>query len=175
MHMATVQDIIKLLDLRPHPTCGFTRETYLSQLQLPATVIPPAYGSSRYLGGVLYFLITPEHPVHLHRIRSDQMYHHYLGEPLEVLLLYPDGTSAVEVIGNDLANGQRPQLMIPGQTFHAGRLSSGQGFALLGTSVWLRAEPPDVEMGSADMLGATYPAMAGQIQSFTMGRSGPGA
>jgi predicted cupin superfamily sugar epimerase len=72
---------------------------------------------ARPFGSVLYFMVTPEARIRLHRIRSDQMYHHYLGDPLEVLLLYPDGSGAVQMVGSDLAAGARPQLFIPGGTF----------------------------------------------------------
>jgi predicted cupin superfamily sugar epimerase len=159
--------IIELLGLTAHPTCGFARETYRSNLQIPAGALPPEYGGGRPLGGVLYFLVTAQAPVHLHRIRSDQMYHHYLGDPLEVLLLYPGGGSEVRVVGPDLAAGMRPQLLIPGGTFHAGRVPPGAGFSLLGTSVWARAEPADVEAGNAAELIASYPAAREAITAFT--------
>jgi predicted cupin superfamily sugar epimerase len=100
--------VIEMLGLKAHPTCGFALETYRSDLQIPAGALPPEYGGSRTLGGVLYFLVTPQAPVRLHRIRSDQMYHYYLGDPLEVLLLYPGGGSEVRVVGPDLAAGMRP-------------------------------------------------------------------
>jgi predicted cupin superfamily sugar epimerase len=158
-------DIIKLLDLHPHQTCGFTNEIYRSALTLPAADLPAGYGGPRTLGDFLYFLVTVDAHVRLHRIRSDQMYHHYLGDPLEVLLLYPDGHSEVRIVGADLAAGLRPQLFVPGGTFHAARVAGG-GFALLGTSVWLRAEPSDVEMGNAEALAAKYPAARRQIASF---------
>jgi uncharacterized protein len=61
----------------------------------------------------------------------------------------------------------RPQLLVPGNTFHAGRIRAGGSYALLGTSVWLRAEPSDVEMGSAETLAAVYPAAKADIISFT--------
>jgi predicted cupin superfamily sugar epimerase len=166
MSLSSAQ-VIDLLDLRPHSTCGFVSETYRSDLQIPAGALPPAYGGSRPLGGVLYFLITPAAPVRLHRIRSDQMYHHYLGDPLEVLLLRPGGGSEVRVVGPDLAAGMRPQLLIPGGTFHAGRVPPGAGYALLGTSVWARAEPSDVEMGNPGRLMAAYPSARAEITAFT--------
>jgi predicted cupin superfamily sugar epimerase len=159
--------VVELLGLNAHSTCGFARETYRSGLQVPAGALPPAYGGSRSLGGVLYFLVTPQAAVRLHRIRSDQMYHHYLGEPLEVLLLYPDGGSEVRLVGPDLAAGMRPQLLIPGGTFHAGRVPAGSSYALLGTSVWARAEPPDVEAGNVEELMASYPSARAQIAAFT--------
>ena len=159
--------IIKLLDLSPHPTCGFTNEIYRSALTVPKADLPADYDGPRTLGGFLYFLVTEEARIRLHRIRSDQMYHHYFGAPLEVLLLYPDGRSEVRVVGSDLAAGMRPQLLVPGNTFHAGRIRAGGSFALLGTSVWLRAEPTDVEMGKAEPLAAAYPNARSEIASFS--------
>ncbi len=162
----TASEIIKFLSLE-HATCGFINESYRSSLQIPSSALPAGYSGSRSLGNVLYFLVTPQAGVELHRIRSDQMYHHYLGDPLEVLLLYSDGTSEVRVVGADLAAGMRPQLLIPGGTFHCARVRRGGEYALLGTSVWLRAEPPDVEMGDAKKLSDSYPSAKAEIASFT--------
>jgi predicted cupin superfamily sugar epimerase len=159
-------EIIKFLDLRPHPTCGFTNEIYRSALTVPQADLPADYDGPRTLGGFLYFLVTEQARIRLHRIRSDQMYHHYFGDPLEVLLLYPDGRSEVRVVGSDLSAGMRPQALIPGNTFHAGRIRAGGSYALLGTSVWLRAEPSDVELGNADVLALKYPAAKADIGLF---------
>ena len=159
--------IIELLGLKPQGTCGFMGETYVSDLQIPAGFLPADYQGGRPLGGVFYFLVTPQAGVRLHRIRSDQMYHHYLGDPLEVLLLHPQGESEVRVVGPDLAAGMRPQLLIPGRTFHAARVRPGVGYALLGTSVWARAEPADIEMGDPEQLRAAYPSARAAIAKFT--------
>ena len=61
----------------------------------------------------------------MHRIRSDQLYHHYLGDPLEALMLYPDGSGAIATVGPDLRSEMRPQLLIPEGTFHTSRLKAG--------------------------------------------------
>jgi predicted cupin superfamily sugar epimerase len=121
----TADAIIKLLDLRPPTTCGYVSEPYRSPLEIPQSALPAGFVGSRSLGNVLYFLVTPEARVRLHRIRSDQMYHHYLGAPLEVLLLYADGRSEMKTVGSDLAAGERPQLFIPGGTFHTARVKAG--------------------------------------------------
>jgi uncharacterized protein len=160
-------EIIRLLDLDPHPTCGFTNEIYRSTLQVPTSDLPAGYDGPRSLGGFLYFLVTDRARILLHCIRSDQMYHHYFGDPLEVLLLYPDGSSAVRVVGSDLMAGMRPQLLVPGSTFHAGRIQPDGNYALLGTSVWLRAEPSDVELGNVELLTSKYPTAKAEIVSFT--------
>jgi predicted cupin superfamily sugar epimerase len=158
--------IIERLALKPHATCGYTSETFVSDLQIPAGSLPEGYLGGRPLGGVLYFLVTMQAGIRLHRIRSDQMYHHYLGDALEVLLVNPNGTGEVQVVGSDLAAGGRPQLLIPGGTFHAGRIRGEIGYALLGTSVWARPEPTDVEMGDREQLVAKYPAARAAMTIF---------
>jgi uncharacterized protein len=161
----TPSEIIETLGLAP-ATCGYVAEPYRSALMLPQSVLPPGYSGTHMLGNVLYFLVTPDAGVQLHRIRSDQMYHHYLGQALEVLLLYSDGKHEVKMVGAELAAGMRPQLFVPGGTFHAARVISRDGYALLGTSVWIRAEPADVELGNATQLSAAYPMAAEEIESF---------
>jgi predicted cupin superfamily sugar epimerase len=95
------------------------------------------------------------------------MYHHYLGDPLEVLLLYKDGRSEVRLVGSNLAAGERPQLFIPANTFHTARVADGGAYSLLGTSVWLRAEPADVEFGDMQTLAEKYPGVLPLLQSYS--------
>lgn len=161
------QQVIDLLGLKPHPTCGFVAETFRSQQLIPQAALPAMYEGGRPFGSVLYFMVTPEARIRLHRIRSDQMYHHYLGDPLEVLLLHPDGSGAVQMVGSDLATGALPQLFIPGGTFHVSRLRAGDSYSLLGTTEWPGVEPPDVELGDRNRLLATHPAFRDEIIDFT--------
>jgi predicted cupin superfamily sugar epimerase len=148
----SAQQIIELLGLTRHSTCGFATENFQSALSIPAAALPAEYGGPRKLGGTLYFLVMPEAPVRLHRIRSDQMYPYYFGE--------------VRVAGPDLAAGQRPQILIPGGTFHAGRVLHDGRYSMLGTSVWARAESEDVEQGDVEKLIAAFPAAGALITSF---------
>ena len=130
-------------------------------------VLPQAYESERPYASALYFLVSPEAQIVMHRIRSDQLYHHYLGDPLEVLMLFPDGTGAVAAVGSDLAAGKRPQLFIPGGTFHTSRLASEASFALLASTEWPGVEPADVEQGDIEELIMAYPDFREQIRAFT--------
>ncbi len=162
----TAEQIIESLGLQSPTTCGFVSESFRSEWRVPQSALPGGYVGGRPLGNVFYFLVTAEARVLLHRIRSDQMYHHYLGAPLEVLLLYADGRSEVKQVGGELLAGGRPQLLIPGGTFHTARVAAAGDYALLGTSVWLRADPADVEMGNASALAEQYPAARELILSF---------
>ena len=101
--MSLSPDEIKaLLHLERHPTCGFVAPTYRSPIMVPATSLRSEYGSERPIGSALYFLVTPDAHIVMHRIRSDQQYHHYLGDPLDLIMLLPDGTGQLATVGNDL-------------------------------------------------------------------------
>jgi len=163
----TAEEIVAQLGLTGPTTCGFVSEPYRSLWRIQQAALPAGFDGSRTLGNVYYFMVTPEARVRLHRIRSDQMYHHYLGSPLEVLLLYKDGRSEVRRVGRNLSAGERPQLFLPAETFHAARVADGGDYSLLGTSVWLRAEPADVELGDPAVLAARFPAAAAELRLFT--------
>jgi predicted cupin superfamily sugar epimerase len=163
----TADEIKAMLGLERHPTCGFVAETYRSPLRMPTLALPEPYESGRPYASALYFLVTPDAQIVMHRIRSEQLYHHYLGDPLEVLMLYPDGSGAVATVGSELASGMRPQLLIPGGTFHTSRLVPGAaGYALLASTEWPGVEPPDVEHGSLKALAEDYPAFREEIYAF---------
>ena len=166
----TPDEIKSLLHLERHPTCGFVAPTYRSATIVPASSLSSEYGSARPIGSALYFLVTPDAHIVMHRIRSDQQYHHYLGDPLDLIMLLPDGTGQVATVGSDLRAGMMPQLFIPGSTFHMARLKPGGSFALLGSTEWPGVEPEDVELGNHDKLVAAYPAWKDQINKFMAAR-----
>jgi predicted cupin superfamily sugar epimerase len=162
----STRQLIELLQLEPHPTCGFVAETYRSPERIAAGGLSGAFADGRPLGSALYFLVTPDRPVRLHRIRNDQLYHRYLGDALEVLALYPDGSHALHHVGPDLAAGERVQLFLPGGTFHTARLREGGNWFLGASTEWPGVEPPDVELGDPDDLVARFDAAASLIEQF---------
>jgi len=157
------EDVKALLGLEPNPSCGFTRPTYHSPLQVEAN------GGTRECAFAQYFLVAPERAMVMHRIRSDQLYHHYAGDAIEVLRLFEDGMGDVIIVGSDLEAGELPQLLIPAQTFHISRVMPGGSWALLGTTVFPGLEPVDVELGDLTALADAYPTFRAQIESFGEG------
>ena len=165
----TAEDIRALLDLKPHPTCGYVRVTYVSPQTIPAGALPPPFETGRPLGSALIFQVTPEAHVKLHRIRNDQFYHYYLGDPIEVLMLKVDGTSAQAICGPDLKAGHQLQLFIPGNTFHTARVIGTRQWFLGASTEWPGVEPADVEPGDLDALAAKYPTVAADLRDFAKG------
>ncbi|WED42372.1 cupin domain-containing protein [Legionella cardiaca] len=162
----SAKEIIAILDLKPHPTCGLVKQTYVSQIILPKNVLPSPFNSNRSVGSVLYFMVTQETEISLHKICSDQMYHFYMGSPLEVFLLYPNGHYEIKLMGHELKKGMIPQLLIPADTFHTSKLYDKNSYALLGTSEWIGVEPEDVILGNFSELIKQYPNCKEELTKF---------
>lgn len=163
----TAEEIIRVLDLQPNATCGFVRVTFLSPLTVAPGGLPAPFANGRPLGSALYFLVTPTAPVRLHRIRNGQLYHYYLGDPLEVFMLHNDGSTERAVVGPDIRAGQLVQLHIPGDTFHTARLLGGGQWFLGGSTEWPGVVPAeDVEIGKLDALAAKYPSVAPEMKAI---------
>jgi len=157
----TADEIVALLKLEPNATCGFVRVTFLSKHSIAAGGLPAPFADGRPLGSALYFMVTPGAPVRLHRIRNEQLYHYYLGDPLEVFLLHADGTTERIIVGPDLRSGHRVQLLIPGNTFHTARLIGRRHWFLGASTEWPGVVPAaDVEIGNLDELAGKYPSVA---------------
>ena len=162
----TADEVRKLLDLEPNATCGFVRVTFVTKQSIAAGGLAAPFADGRPLGSALYFMVTPGAPVRLHRIRNDQLYHYYLGDPLEVFLLHADGGTERVIVGPDLRNVRRVQLLIPGNTFHTARLI-GRGRWFLGASTeWPGVVPADVEIGNLEELAGKYPAVSADLREI---------
>jgi uncharacterized protein len=162
----TAEEIRALLKLEPHATCGFVRVTFVSEKQIVPGGLPPPFADGRQVGSALYFMVTPDAPVRLHRIRNDQLYHYYLGDPIEVLLLHENGTTQRVIVGPDLHSGQCVQLFIPGNTFHTARVIGRKRWFLGASTEWPGVEPADVEIGDVETVAAKYPDAAADLRAL---------
>ena len=96
----TAEDIIRALDLAPHPEGGWFRETFRD-----------AAGDGRAASTAIYFLLAAGERSHGHRIDAAETWHWYGGSPLR--LSVHDGALTQYELGTDLAAGQRPQAVVP--------------------------------------------------------------
>lgn len=154
----TEKEIIKLLGLKPlEPEGGFFRETYRSKLGPPSESLPQAYAGRRSAGTAIYYLLTAQTYSAIHRLRSDEVYHFYLGDPVELFLFGQKGQVKRVLLGNNPRNGMRPQAAIPKGCWQGARLASGGRWALLGTTVFPGFDYRDFELGDRDKLLRLYP------------------
>jgi uncharacterized protein len=158
----TAEEIKTLLNLEPHPAeGGFYRRTYASA----STVNLPR--GSRPTGTAIYYLLEPGTFSAMHVLASDEIFHFYLGDPVEMLQLHPDGRSAVLALGPDLMKGQHVQLVVPAGVWQGSRLIEGGKVALLGCTVTPGFDMADYRSASYAELAAKWPAQAGQIKALT--------
>ena len=161
------QDIIDLLRLKPHPNeGGFYREMYRSAARIPQASLP-GYSGDRAAGTGIYYLLTPATCSAMHRLPGDEMFHHYLGDAVELLLLHSSGEGDVVVLGKDLERGERPQVVVPGGCWQGSKLVRGGTVALLGTTMSPGFEFADYQHGDRAELIAAYPEWAERIAELT--------
>jgi len=158
----TAGEIKTLLNLKPHPIEGGSfRRTYASEGTVELARGP------RHLGTAIYYLLEPGTFSEMHLLDADEILHFYLGDPVEMLQLYPDGRSAVFILGPDLAAGQHVQLVVPAGVWQGTRLLCDGNVALLGCTVTPGFDFADYRSGSYDKLVDQWPAEAVRIRALT--------
>jgi len=172
MKKITAEEIIKKLQLMPLiDEGGLYRQTYKSDILIPKKYLPPHYTGDRSISTHIYYLLTDDVDSFsaMHRLPGDEVYHFYLGDPVEMLLLLPDGTSQIMVLGSDLLLGQRVQFVVPHSVWQGLRLLDGGKFALLSTSMSPGFEFVDFELGDRAVLIQEFPEQRQVIEGLTRG------
>src|SRR5947209_16771251 len=103
----SAEQLIRLLDLKPHPEGGFFRETYRSDEFIPGRSLPQRYKGDRRYSTAIYYLLVTGSVSRLHRIASDEVWHFYLGGPLTIVELKTDGSSDQVILGVEIDRGYR--------------------------------------------------------------------
>lgn len=160
--MLDAETVIRLLELRPLPQeGGFYRETHRTPLVINEDALAGLYTGERNVATAIYFLITPHEYSALHILPSDEVFHFYLGDTVEMLQLPATGPAEVHVLGTDLLGGVRPQVVVSGGTWQGCRLCPGGRFALLGCTVAPGFDFRDFSVASSEdveSLSARFPA-----------------
>ena len=161
--------IIKRLGLKPLPEeGGYYRETYRSAEKIPHGTLPARYTAERDFSSAIYYLITADSFSALHRLKTVEIFHFYLGHPVLMLKLHPDGSGETVTLGNNLAEGHQPQCVVTGGTWQGMRLLDGGRFALMGTTMAPAFDFRDFEKGKRSVLIEMYPGYAQLIESLTI-------
>jgi uncharacterized protein len=166
--MPTADELIALLNLKPHPEeGGFFRETYRSADRLAAAHLPPRYQGDRSASTAIYYLLTPTSISALHRVATDEVFHFYLGDPVRMLQLGPGKTAREIILGSDVAAGQQLQVVVPCGIWQGSLLEPSGRFALFGCTVAPGFEYEDYEHGNRAELTAQFPEHAEMVRRLT--------
>ncbi|HEX3569769.1 MAG TPA: cupin domain-containing protein [Acidobacteriaceae bacterium] len=165
----TAEDVKKLLGLKPHPREGgwYVRTYEAAELVAVEAFADGRYAGARRTGTAIYYLLEPDTFSEMHRLQSDEVFHFYAGDAVEMLRLREGGRGATIEIGNDLLRGQRPQAVVERGVWQGSRLVKGGRWALLGCTVSPGFEFEDYETGERAKLSAGWPEFAEEIKALT--------
>ncbi len=153
----TVQQLIQQYDLQPHPEGGWYKETYKSTEYISGNALPERFGGSRSFSTAIYFLLEQGNFSAFHRIKSDECWHFYAGDPLLVYVMQLNGTLDIIHLGNDIEKGQVFQFVVPANCWFASKPAPGSTFCFVGCTVAPGFDFTDFELAKASSLTVLFP------------------
>lgn len=165
----SADEVKKLLGLKPHfREGGWYVRMYESGERLSASAFADGrYAGERFTGTAIYYLLERDNFSEMHRLKSDEVFHFYAGDAVQMLQLREGKGGVVVVIGNDLRSGQRPQVVVERGVWQGSRLVEGGRWALLGCTVSPGFEFEDYETGGREELCARWSEFAAEISRLT--------
>jgi len=166
--MLTIEKIIEKLSLIPLvKEGGLYHQTYRSSLHIDKHSLPEIYSGKRSISTAIYYFLASDTFSAMHKLPSDEIYHFYLGDPVEMLQLRSDGSGQRSTIGNRIEENMLPQVVVQGDTWQGSRLIDGGKFALMGTTVSPGFEFSDYIHGNRATLIKEYPEFEEIITKLT--------
>jgi predicted cupin superfamily sugar epimerase len=163
----SAQTYIDALELQAHPEGGFFKETYRSAARMDLELAPGGPAVHRNVCTGIYFLLERNNFSAFHRIKSDEMWHFYAGQALEVFEICGNEELICTRLGPDIANGEVLQHVVPAHTWFASRVAHGGAFSLVGCTVAPGFDFADFEMAERSALIAKYSQHARLIGELT--------
>lgn len=160
-------DIVRIHDMKPHPEGGFFKETYRSAGTIPASSLPEEFGAPRAWSTAILYLLDSGDQSALHRIRQDEAWHFYLGDPLLLVEISPTGVLLETIMGPDILAGHKQQHIVPAGSWFGARPVSGGAFSFVGCTVAPGFDFADFELAERDALTKLFPHLAQPIAAFT--------
>jgi hypothetical protein len=168
--MVNPQELIDHLSLEPlREEGGLFRQSYLADETIPADALPPRYKRDKTFCTAIYYMLTNEPDVFsaMHVLPTEEIYHFYLGDPVELLLLYPEGEIKKVVLGQNVLEGQHVQFVVPRGVWQGSHLLPGGLFALMGTTMAPGFDFQDYVGGDRSELSMRYPDVKALIEKLT--------
>lgn len=164
----TPEELKEFLDLKPLPKeGGFFKEVFRSSELFTQPTLPARYVSDKSAMTSIFYMLEPSTFSAFHRLKSDEIYHFYLGDPVNLVLLTPDGSMMNIMLGADLLAGHHLQYAVPRGVWQASSLSPGGTLALMGCTVAPGFDFDDYEHGDWETLLRQYPSHHATIMKLT--------
>ena len=156
--MITAQQIIDRFGMKPLlEEGGYYVETYRCDETICTDALDDRYGSERNISTAILYLLTDDTCSKMHRVKSDEIFHFYSGDPVLMLNIFPDGSDKLITLGSDISAGQLPQIIVPHGTWQGAMIIEPGRFALMGCTVAPGFEFEDFQIADRDRLLGEYP------------------
>jgi len=155
--MSIVNTLIQRYGLEPHPEGGWYKQTYKSDEQIAAGALPERFSAPRVFSTAIYFLLEKGNFSAFHRIKSDECWHFYAGNPLLIYIIERSGELKVISLGSDHGKGQSFQYVVPANCWFASRPAPESEYCFVGCTVSPGFEFDDFELADATELSIIYP------------------
>ena len=164
--MLNPQQLVDKYSLQPHPEGGWYKQTYKSTESVAAAALPERFGGDRPFSTAIYFLLEQGNFSAFHRIKSDECWHFYAGDTLQVYVIQQDGTLKIISLGQAIENNELFQYVVPANCWFASRPAPGSTFSFVGCTVSPGFDFADFELANADVLAKEYPQHAAIIREL---------
>ena len=162
--MKTSKYYIDKLELSKHPEGGWFKEEYRSAESIPSTALDNRFDAERSISTSIYFLLEKGAFSAFHRIKSDETWHFYDGDSLNIHSISPQGEYKLYVLGLNIENGELPQITVPHGDFFAAETNGS--FTFVGCTVAPGFDFNDFEMPKKQDLSALYPNHISLIEKY---------
>ncbi len=166
--MESFFDYVVKLNLRPHPEGGYYKEVYRSDDIIKHHSLPERYDGDRDFGTSIYYLLPSGSFSSFHKLKSDEIWHFYLGSPLDIYILTDTTEPKIITLGDNISDGNYFQFIIPKGTWFAATPKRNEMFSLVGCTVCPGFNFNDFEMGNKQDLLKIYPQHKDLIERFTI-------
>jgi uncharacterized protein len=165
-----ISQLIEHFGLERLPVEGVLfKQTYRATEMIEPDGLPTRYRGEKPYGTCVIALLTDDEDSlsSMHRLTTDEIWHFYMGDPIEMLLLHTDGSTEQRVLGHAIFEGQLLQTVVPRGAWMGARLVPGGAYALFGNTMAPGFTSPDFENGDRDALIAQYPSARDLITALT--------
>ena len=162
-----IRRIINKFNLKPHPEGGFFGAGFRSTEFLRSDCLPNRYKTPRNLYSSIYFMVTPEHHSCFHRLKTDEIWHFYAGDPMDLHLIWEQGRYTKVSLSNELEN-EKFQTLVKRNTWMAASSAGSKGYSLVGCTLSPGFEYTDFELADPQTLMEAYPEHTPIINKFSI-------
>ena len=160
-------DLIKRYSLQPHPEGVYYTSTYQASMLLSQQDLPSVFKGDRPVSSAIYYLLEKGDFSSFHRIASDECWHFYSGDALEVIEIDKNGNEIKTKLGGDTSHGECFQYTVKAGHWFGSRVYPGGTYSLVGCTVSPGFDFRDFEMAKRDALLSAYPSLSSIIKELT--------